>query len=265
MIQTRKLLFLIFPHFLPNLETIIELQTLQDFLDIVLSEVLKMIRSMLAIAMIVGLAATGNAVAYYGELSGATGGIDGTGVWKNDNGSDDWLAPTLSWTVIQKPDLTWSYDYTLTVYKHDISHFINEVSTAFTSNDVDNPTALQGTYGSTEVGLFTSANGNPGMIGQLNGLKFDNATGAILQVTFDSPRRPVWGDFYAKGGKAGGTINAVWNAGFALDDPTSPIANGSLDNHILVPDTNCDVPEPTTMILLAMGTGLIARKRRYRS
>jgi hypothetical protein len=50
---------------------------------------------------------------------------------------------------------------------------------------------------------------------------------------------PVWGDFYAKSGNAGSGFVAIWNAGFTASDidPTAGPANGSLDYHILVPDS----------------------------
>ena len=220
-----------------------------------------MYRLLLIVSVVVLFVPVGHAYGYYGQISGSAGGIVGTGQWANDTGDPTWTTPTLTWTVLENPDHTWSYDYTLNVFNYDISHFLIEVSPAFTANDALSPTALQGTFGSLEVGLFTQHNGNPGMPGQTNGLKFDDADGITLQVTFDSPRMPVWGDFYAKGGKAGGTQNALWNTGFAAPDPTVPLHDGPEQNHIIVPDSAYSVPEPATLMLIATGAALLTRKR----
>lgn len=204
-----------------------------------------------------------NVVAYSDIYTGELTDISGTGAWANDTGGSSWVAPTLTWTVTQNADQTWHYDYTLNVYKYDISHFIIEVSQSFSLSDMQNATALQGSFGSVELDVFSQGNGNPGMSGTVNGIKFDNTNGSTLQVSFDSARVPVWGDFYAKGGKAGGVQNAIWNTGFSAADPTVPAHNGSEQGHILVPDSRTgDVPEPATLALIAAGAGLMIHRRR---
>jgi hypothetical protein len=70
---------------------------------------------------------------------------------------------------------------------------------------------------------------------------------------------PVWGDFYAKCGAH--PPNQIWNMGITLPDPMAPAANGSIDNHILVPDSY-NIPEPATFVLLLIGTVLGTHKRR---
>lgn len=87
-------------------------------------------------------------------------------------------------------------------------------------------------------------------------MKFDETAVLAWTIEFDSIRMPVWGDFYAKGGKQA----AIWNAGFGAD-PTSAVTDDSLQNKLIRPDSNV-IPEPTTVALLAMGlAALVARRK----
>lgn len=66
----------------------------------------------------------------------------------------------------------------------------------------------------------------------------------VSEISFDSLRAPMWGDFYAKSGAAAGTqtYNYVYNQGLA-----SHTAYSSSLNFIAVPDTvqwDSSVPEP---------------------
>lgn len=102
------------------------------------------------------------------------------------------------------------------------------------------------------------------MPGDLYGTKFDDTGGTTFTVEFTSNRLPVWGDFYAADGQAGGEgLNQFWNSGFLAIDPLLPPSDGSLDGHILRPDSY--IPEPSTMAMLALGLmtlGVAVRRRR---
>jgi hypothetical protein len=126
---------------------------------------------------------------------------------------------------------------------------------------------LQGSVGSVSVGEFRyGGEDNYGMPENLYGIKFDSTAGLTLQISFDSFRSPVWGDFYAKDGKTQGESNTAHNEGFtALDtDPTVAASSGSVDYHILRPDTV--VPEPSSFAglggLLLGSLPLLRRKLR---
>ena len=188
---------------------------------------------------------------YTGSLSSSVGEIDGTQGWIDPGPT------TIEWTVTENSDSSWHYEYTLTVpsSQKEISHFIIEVSEGFGDADIFNQT---GPFSKSEIMKHRAGSpGSPGLPDDIYGIKFDDTTGTTLTIAFDSWRRPVWGDFYAKGG--GRPPNEAWNIGFAGPD-TDPLdlpAGGSIDNHILVPDTY--IPEPATFLLLAFG-GMIVIK-----
>lgn len=204
---------------------------------------------------------------YTGSLSVADGGLTANGpVWNNS-------ATTLTWTVddVTTPGM-WHYSYTLVTPgpQAAISHMIVEASDddpgpAFTSNNLQSPTSDPAGWIASpiEIGSYSEANGNPNMPETMYGIKFnaaDDYSYTTVTISFDSDRSPVWGDFYAKCG--GEITNTVYNAGFADPDPLAAPSNGSLLNHLLVPDSTSVIPAPGALVLAALGVGLVGRLRR---
>jgi len=208
---------------------------------------------------------------YTGSLSSETGGIQGSGVWVDvtllrEKDYPNWVPATLTWTVSENPDMSWRYQYELTVYRGDISHMIIETSLNFAFEDVLNCTE------NYQVEWFPPGPSTPGMPDNIYGVKFDGLTETTETITFDSWRTPIWGNFYSKDGRAGGEQNAVWNTGFPDPgfDPYSEPSDGSLSYHILVPDTVLGpsevIPEPASIVLLLAGlSGLLLSTRNKRS
>jgi len=240
------------------------------------------------ISLCVVLTMSGSAVAltsYTGSLSTATGGLEGSGAWYDPG------ITSLSWTVSQEAvGDPWVYCYTLTVpdlpsgVSGQISHMTMEVSSTpgqeFTISDVIDYWSDPSTWiKEVEVGQFEPSDptrggggSNPHMPGNIYGIKFDAAMDTyVASIYFVTFRQPVWGDFYAKDGKSvkeTNEYNAIWNTGFLLADPPNPPGNGSVDYHLLVPDTENGgggiIPEPLTGVALVMAVGPLAgyvRKR----
>ena len=195
------------------------------------------------------------AAMYEGSLS-YDDGLYATAKWADED-------TTLSWTITDEDpsapaEYQWKYTYTLSVPKKDISHFILEASNGENPFTDANLTDVTGTD-EYEVNLFSPGPSNPDMPGDLYGIKFDDLEEEQLTISFFSDRDPVWGDFYAKGGKDKGTNLVMYNTGFTDDDPITPASNGSLEGHILRPDS---IPEPSLLSLLTIGgVGLLIRRR----
>lgn len=202
---------------------------------------------------------------YSGSLSYQTGGVTGIAGcnWLTDN-------PRISW-VVTWTGACWNYSYTFSVDKPgDLSSFVIELSPSFTYLDA---WGFQG-FQNPEIGLYTrDSQGSMWEmpIGGLYGLKISNFVPdpdtQYATVSFCSNRSPVWGDFYAKDGKVGGTKNACWNVGF-VDNDTDPLdapSGGSIGYHILRPDTTqTTIPEAATMVLGPSGLALLVALERHR-
>jgi len=194
--------------------------------------------------------------AFTGQLWSTSSGILGTGSWITPGPA--WI----EWNVTQNPDDSWLYSYDFHHPESATSHFILEVSESFTVDDI---IRMQGNYSGYELKEHLSGPGNPNMPGSIYGIKFDNAWGVDSHFELTTMRTPVWGDFYAKGGATPSRFLktaprrpvhcTAWNAGFDLADPVVPAADGSMEFHLLVPDTNepPPVPEPSTMLLMSSG------------
>lgn len=221
----------------------------------------RLLASLLA-AGVMATMATGGASAlpnYIGTLS-TPADIEGTGFWTTGGSTQ------IAWSAAQLTDGSWRYIYVLDVPGATVDRLLVEVSPDFTINDVF---GVSGDFSNVSVVTLTPPDAsNPDLPGPIHALQFDGAATNSAAVMFASTRAPVWGDFYAQDGTTfspPGVISSAWNAGFTQSDPTAPPADGSLEQHILVPDSPSAVPDASTLVLASAGALPIlfaARSRR---
>jgi hypothetical protein len=215
------------------------------------------VRARLGLAVVAALfvPSTVSATPITGALS-TPGGLITGGNWASG------YKVTYSAEFIPSTNL-WHYIYTYT--KPDgspltpaTSHAIVGMSANATAANIFNVSG-----GEWEVSTFSGGGSNPGMPGNLYGIK-NNMVDGTFSVSFDSNRQPMWTDFYAKGGSSSFAYNSDFGVPVANpNDYTGIPVNGSGDplNKILGPDTV--VPEPQSFALLAIGglAWLLRRKR----
>jgi len=197
----------------------------------------------------------------------------------------NWLSSetSLSWKVdnTSTPGM-WHYEYTLNVPNKgglaaDIQRVIIETSDgsrgpAFTAENLHAATSSPANWiQNVDVGLHRPSD-NPNLPRNLYGIQLTtvNIDPKLLTVSFDTDRAPVWGDFYARSYVVNGDFCALYNWGLLKtpeSDPTDAPCNGSILDHILVPDSQSvvtTVPAPAALALAAMGVSLTGWLRRNR-
>jgi hypothetical protein len=204
---------------------------------------------------------------FSGELN-TEGTVDGL-----ITGTDGWSSGvSFSWTVTHLANGNWFYEYWFEAEMKELSHVNIEVSDDFTEGDI-----IEADPSFSSLQTHTTANGNPGIPDPLYGIKWEtNPATTMFHFNLETPRAPVWGDFYAKdGGGTGPGAVIAYNTGFTASDtdpdPTLfPASEGSVGNHILVPDTTTTViPEPRSIVAIA-AIGLLSlagfiRRRKMRA
>lgn len=214
----------------------------------------------LAICLVVVLGLAGNSLAtvFTGSIvSSIDNNFNPTGTLI---GLEDWKSGAqLSWSVDDQTYAgLWTYTYTFSAERKDISHGIIEVSDTFTSANI-----FAGTTGGYDgPKTYSGADpSNPGMPGAMWGIKWnDTATWTIV-----TDRAPMWGDFYAVDGKGGALGVLAYNSGYGAET-TAAIGDGNAGGWILTPDTQSGViPEPGTFLLLGSGLLGIAFYQRRRA
>jgi len=182
--------------------------------------------------------------ALVGSVSTSDGSVVGGGNWET--------GVTLGWEISDAGD-NYLYSYTFQAPDPGLSHFILQTSGNFTVNNV---LEISNEYALNTFTPEDPGNSNPGLPGDLYGIKFEGFTeGSPWTFTLLSDKAPMEGDFYAKGGED----SFAYNSGFGEGE-------GGEGAKILVPDTLIQrVPEAGAMLLFGSGLlGLVGYRRARR-
>lgn len=199
----------------------------------------------------VAVAVTGSDLIDYRSSGG--GGITATEQWANGGFE-------LSWEITYNElDSDYTYKYWITgaggdPLEKDLSHWMLQLTSSVDWGD------LFDEVGVNEVRTFSPddpGNSNPGLLSDIFGVKFDFG-GDVVHIEFTTEQAPVWGDFYAGGGKDKGNDIYAYNDGFGTDPDLD------FSGFIARPDGATSVPEPSTLVLLLSGMGVLAGAARFR-
>ena len=174
------------------------------------------------------------------------------------------------------PDLgMFKYTYEIDANKKDISHFIIEVSP-----DIEDDELVGMPKGAEDPKLYKpgqNGNSNLWLPADIFGFKVDLSTDTnSYNFSFYSPRLPMFGSFYSKGGNDKGVFVHAYNAGLTSNaQQLADYANmtwdelAALNRFIYVPDTatlpTATAPVPAGALLGGLGMGCLAlRKLRRR-
>lgn len=232
-------------------------------------------RRVMLVLGLVGASCTGSLQAAFLSYSGTLSGWGGSGDGLLLTAGGEWSRPNtiLGWVVDNKTTQgKWHYEYTITVPMGDVQCAIIETS------DADPGPAF------TEANLFSLSTDPPDWFNDMKigtHSKWDNVNlpedvygiklcadrdPLSLTISFDSDRPPVWGDFYARSflikDPDGDYFNTLYNWGLMADDPLDAPRNGSINNHVLVPDSVV-IPAPCALLLGTVGVFCSGFVRRW--
>jgi hypothetical protein len=199
-----------------------------------------------------------------GTRSSNANGLTATGIW------DETPFISITWRIsFNTTTNLWDYFYDVTrTGQGGISHWILEL-TQFLDDGTSLETYWDGVFASNtvvdDVGTFTPPDpSNPNLPGSIFGVKVDDDA----DLSFSTSHAPVWGNFYAKDGNAGGQgENSAWNTGFNVaPGDTGPYTNWvARPNGPPPPITQDPLPEPATVVMwigLAGAFAYGAKKRK---